>query len=333
MKSETTDFQVQTRFTNVGSSSASVTTGFAIDVPGSARVQVSIPSGVSGAATCLEQIELFENGSLVLAGIDSDGVSVTTFDEEVVVTYDAGFELHLLPREVPLFGCYFSFWAHLTPEFMVGKSLVGLMGTPNGDATDDWKDSTGAVLPMPDDDEAFFGTAYNYCVDNWCIAQESASLFTYSGGDTFASISGCNEAYDVALEAAVKGAIDDALDTICDGDIECLVDGITGGTEAATAFLEDKEATETAAIERFEEDRISMTGEESSNEDSPDASSDEDSPDPSSDEDSPDATSDEDSSDEEDSPFEQFFDFVFAPFRFVWGLIQDLIDSFFDLFT
>lgn len=91
--------------------------------------------------------------------------------------------------------------------------------------------------------------AYEYCRTNWCIENESDSLFTYSDDESFESISGCSVEYDSDLQAKVQAELaadtsllkdiccyddDDDSETNDSGsgcDFACLIDGVCGGQE------------------------------------------------------------------------------------------------------
>ena len=93
-------------------------------------------------------------------------MSVTVDGDDITVAYGDAFELHILIRESSSFGCYFSFWSYISNEFLVSKSLFGLLGTPNGDVNDDWKDTFGNALALPTGNDAYFQPAYDYCRGN-----------------------------------------------------------------------------------------------------------------------------------------------------------------------
>ena len=61
-------------------------------------------------------------------------------------------------------------------------SSVGLMGTPTGTTKDDWMGVDGQTLMIPETDRV--EAAFNYCVDNWCVDQDS-SILVYEDGLSF----------------------------------------------------------------------------------------------------------------------------------------------------
>jgi hypothetical protein len=67
------------------------------------------------------------------------------------------------------------------PDSPALTDVTGLLGTPNGDQSDDFKDKNGNIVSRP-------GSEYNqfkYCSANWCNQDESASLFEYADGFGF----------------------------------------------------------------------------------------------------------------------------------------------------
>lgn len=62
------------------------------------------------------------------------------------------------------------------------KDSVGLLGTPTGDTKDDWMGIDGQTLMLPDSNQE--QAAFEYCVDNWCVSQES-SILTYEDGSSY----------------------------------------------------------------------------------------------------------------------------------------------------
>lgn len=62
------------------------------------------------------------------------------------------------------------------------QSSIGLLGTPNGKTSDDWMQPDGMTLAIPDHDR--HSASFQYCVDNWCVAQED-SIMVYEDGATY----------------------------------------------------------------------------------------------------------------------------------------------------
>lgn len=66
----------------------------------------------------------------------------------------------------------------LPSSFTTGKTFIGLLGTPNGDIHDDIMATDGTPIStfIPNEEGR-----YNYCRDNWCLRDDTNSLFFYEG--------------------------------------------------------------------------------------------------------------------------------------------------------
>ena len=107
-----------------------------------------------------------------------------------------------------------------------------------------WVTTSGTPIQLPNDPaELLFETAYNYCVDNWCIKQAGDSLFSYPDGKGFADYNGCDIPYNNAIEQAVNNAGAELV-SLCAGDTGCLVDGALGTRDDAEVALKDEEVFE-----------------------------------------------------------------------------------------
>lgn len=68
------------------------------------------------------------------------------------------------------------------------------------------------VIDVPDDDQVLFiGAAYEYCMANWCIANESGSLFDNTDDKSFAEVSGCDRPYDSEIENRIQERNDQSV--------------------------------------------------------------------------------------------------------------------------
>ena len=123
------------------------------------------------------------------------------------------------------------------PEYREGETILGLMGTPNGNPDDDWVAPDGTVLAIPTTQEGrMFAEAYNYCVDNWIVDDASKSLFTYARSDeSFEIFYGGDEPYDNDIEDAIANPPQELAD-ICGDDAMCILDGTVGDLEDARQF-------------------------------------------------------------------------------------------------
>jgi hypothetical protein len=120
-----------------------------------------------------------------------------------------------------------------------GETFVGLLGTPDGDKSNDWTGKDGSVFPV----KAKSGVdEYNYCVPNWCVQEEEASLFIYDGEKKFDDFNQCDQEPDYETEECVENPPQE-LAGICGLEgRECLVDGCVAGPEAAEQAVQAKQA-------------------------------------------------------------------------------------------
>lgn len=105
------------------------------------------------------------------------------------------------------YGCVLAAKICLPPSMLATEKVVGLMGTPNGDKSDEWMDQYGTTLQRG---TGLWKKAYDYCTQNWCVRDASESIFGYPEGESWATHAegGCvdNIEYDPETELAVMDA-------------------------------------------------------------------------------------------------------------------------------
>lgn len=238
-QSLTSDFMIQGRFGKVGF--PTVTTGVvarpSLDLP---VVQVSMatrPGAPRTFAGC--PVELYVDGvSRTLAeGSGTTLATANTSRATISVDFPTA-EVTIVLRTSSYQGvCYFSVNYILPDGCLEGEELVGILGSPNGEASDDWMTRNGTVLPLPAGASSyFFQGAYDYCTTHWCMRNESESLFTYESGRSFADFENCDGVYDETLDSRVANA-PQFLRDLCGDDIGCIIDGLTLGPGAAEDYL------------------------------------------------------------------------------------------------
>lgn len=124
-------------------------------------------------------------------------------------------------------------------DYRTNETFVGLLGSPNGDRKDDWMTPQGSPVSIQADKR--FEPAYKYCTENWCVEDETESLFTYSNPDNngFDEYYNCDAPYNTDIEDAVANA-PEALISICAGDITCIIDGVAGNIADAESDLQNE---------------------------------------------------------------------------------------------
>jgi hypothetical protein len=126
------------------------------------------------------------------------------------------------------------------PDLLEGTT--GLLGTPNGDRTDEWiVPGTGEVLELVQ----YGAEPFGFCTNHYCVERESDSLFVYeelSHKDRYS----CSN--DFPGEVDLSSPPDDILAICGEEDAECLMEGILGGQDAAIRKLDIEQKIEAIAL-------------------------------------------------------------------------------------
>ena len=235
--------EIHGRFEQIGGDlQASVTRAIVVNDSNEGRVQVSL-SPAASAPSC--DPTFYVDSQLV--SLDASGnfangfVTISSTTDEIAVVFSSSeVEVRLIRRVSASFGgCFFSVVLFI-PSALASAGLQGLYGgVPNGDPADDWLDSSGNPIAVPQDPmDLRFSAAYEYSTTNWCVANEMNTLFEFESGESFASYNLCSAPYNDALETQVSSA-SAALVSICQDDLACLVDGVAGTEQDALAYLQD----------------------------------------------------------------------------------------------
>jgi len=245
LKSLDSEFEIQGRMEEAGHFGGlkpAVTTGVAVresQEKGLPEVQVSMandPSAPDTVGSC--PVELYVDGEKLdlQLGFEWDDVKFSLYGQKITLEYPTV----RLELEVSFYGrCFFSVNYILLDDCRPDERLVGLLGTPNGNLSDDWMTRDGTTIPLPEGVGGFFfGPAYEYSTTNWCIADPEESFFTYEPSKDFYDYAHCGNAYNPDLEDQVNDA-DPDLQDLCDGDLGCVLDGIVLGEDAAEEELEN----------------------------------------------------------------------------------------------
>jgi len=248
-------FKIQERFTAIQSSDsstcaqASVSTGVVFADEGKPVIQISTPRSDKSSLDTVNlcPIDFYVDGTAYRLGatLGSSTVTVTLEnDNKIKIKHtDTFVSLDVTVHKSNTFGCYIMVQVALPGSFRTGQTLLGLLGTPNGNTDDDWMTPNGVVLEPPSSDlERLFSTAYDYCRENWCAQDSADSLFTYGVGESFDAIYKCDVQFSVEIENAFNAIITDPtsnqeLSDSCNGNVACLVDGLCGDMSDAQAAL------------------------------------------------------------------------------------------------
>lgn len=259
---ESPNFMIQERFSAVVSTictQASVSTGIAIQEENLPKIQLTLPKDLSAAespnmdtvAGCPLQFFLDGDPTTLESGTGTEDIEISVAGSLVEISFPfTGVEIRARVRESSAFGCFFTIQVFLPSTYRSDETIIGLLGKPNGNARDDWVGIDGTTLQAPaNQEDTLFSAAYNYCVDNWCIKTESQSIFAHIDPTSFDSVNKCDEDFADDLEDAVANA-SDAVKNLCGGDLFCVVDGVCGNLEDASAALLDQSELETAQEDR-----------------------------------------------------------------------------------
>jgi len=201
-------------------------------------------------------VELFVNGERQeFLDYSKNGVRVKQVGSTISIVYPS---LLRVDMHTAFFGrCYFTTDFYLFDCDDRSDSVIGLLGSPNGNPNDDWMTTDGDVLELPVDvSKYFFGPAFKYTKENWIITDENESLFNYEEGQDFTTFSDPTQDYDPEYENTVNNVSDDIID-ICGDDLGCRIDGESLGTDAAVEYVENPASKRTAGS-RVDEDGFEL---------------------------------------------------------------------------
>jgi len=228
----------------------SVLQGIAVQDEGSTapKVQLSIPRESSPLGTVLGDdkciLDFFVNDvEHHLAG----GYE----DDELLVTVHKSFEVRLKYKKT-------GFWVKLRMGYFEGcllqtcyyipasDNIIGLLGTPDNDVTNDWMKRDGTILPIPTDRFDRVGpAAYDYCTMNWCITDYTESIFHYNEiafGYDFGYYNRCELEYGVSLAEFIE-VVDETVVAKCRKELSCMMDALEGGLEFALEAVRIRNAS------------------------------------------------------------------------------------------
>jgi hypothetical protein len=233
-------FEVQARFSALDHDDrTSKITAVAIsEGVGTPVVQLSIPENPSATTekvdVCL--LDLWVNGthrSIYEGSGQDDAVEVTVSGKRVNLLYKStGAAVTVDIMSSSTFQCFLNTFVCLPDSLF---DAIGLMGTPNKIIADDWMDQDGNSLPLPTSpDGLLYELAYEYCTMNWCLQNESDSLFSYENGFDFHFYENCNAAYPGSVTSEEAS---DELIARCEGNTACVTEGLIGGDEGTENAL------------------------------------------------------------------------------------------------
>ena len=219
--------QVQTRFEKHGEFASLATAVAATAGVGTRVVQLSIVNN--------HDLQLFVDNELIAVNddIEYEDSQVTVYRENgyyFIFFKSTGRSVRV--RYDDLSFRHLSIRVSLPPGFR-NDDIRGLLGSPDSDPRNDWTMADGTVLDIPANpgDQG----QYDYCRQNWCIADESESIFTYSEEANFFDLSGCFESFPGTLNL---GNVSPEVLNLCGTNAACIENGIELRVDGAQKFLE-----------------------------------------------------------------------------------------------
>ena len=235
--------QVQGRMTRMGTRDVSLLHAIAVqdEASTSPKVQFSIPiesrSSLFGTELGDEQcvLDFFVNETEYNL---ADGYE----DDEILVTVHGNY------NEVRLKYKQTGFWVKLRMGYYKGcllqtcyyipdtDNVIGLLGTPDNDATNDWVTRDGVKQLIPEERLDRVGqAAYDFCTTNWCMRDHMESIFHYNEidfGYGFDYYNRCDLDYGETLAEFIEG-VDETIVTACEKELACMMDALEGGLDFA----------------------------------------------------------------------------------------------------
>lgn len=105
-------------------------------------------------------------------GYDDAKVAVVAAGTKITVTYKTtGMETTIN---------YFKCRMNICLKLPMTDVTYGVLGTPNGDAKDEWTTLTGELFEPVSRAEGMRKAGYDFCALNFCLRDETQSLFTYA---------------------------------------------------------------------------------------------------------------------------------------------------------
>ena len=178
-KSMDSDFQIQARLEGLrpagDTAGPAVTTGVVVRDPGLPTLQVNVASPNSPTsqmfAGCPLDLYVDEVATDITSwqGVPGARVVMDAGAGKVIVEYLSSNMRLDIRVKIHRNKCYFTV-DYFLADCYHDERLIGLLGSPDGDKTNDWMTQEDEVIPLPEGDVSkfFFEPAYNYSVNNWC---------------------------------------------------------------------------------------------------------------------------------------------------------------------
>jgi len=229
---------VQARYVHLGPNTAiSVAKGVAIQDEGEtpivqitvADLKESIGNDMGDGCTLLFFIDGKQRD--LKEGSGDSRVTVTTSQD--LKTIKVKYPVSEMEVTVNYFKCRMNFSVRIPNT----DRIVGILGTPNGNVTDEWTTLNGTVIPLPvNHADRLRKPGYDYCSTYFCNRDAEKSLFTYpEDGIDFDSYQRCDLPFGDTLEELMENVPQWVLDA-CGKEMACIMDVRNGNVEDAKAL-------------------------------------------------------------------------------------------------
>jgi len=253
IKSFDSDFFVQTRFM-IGAGHGlqgqhdypvTVTRSVVFNTgePGVPDIQVDVPDSIVDGCPYTFYVNGQEVPNFFATGTGTNKVIASQGGGRVVIFRytETGTRIEIDARLSKKNGCNMAFQVCLPKRRFEGERVIGLLGSPDDDQSNDWMQSDdGTALTVPSSRfDKLFQPAYDYCTQQWCIDNEGDSKFTYTDGRDFDYYNYCNNAYDDNGITDFLNNVPAEVVTQCGAEnYECLLEGTAGDPEDAVTATE-----------------------------------------------------------------------------------------------
>eukprot|EP00980_Cylindrotheca_fusiformis_P012252 scaffold2993_cov154-Cylindrotheca_fusiformis.AAC.1 len=249
------EIQVQTEAVENHPMRYAVTTGLVVTEDNLPKIQVSMPRFPDATEDVVTMkgcpVQLFVDGVPrdVRTGSGAPGVTVQTKKNRILIEYPStGLQLDMQVTEWRN-TCHFSV-DYVLGDCRCGETLVGILGSPNGDWHDDWMEEDGTPVDIPPDDHCRrFECGFNYS-KTWCVPEEDSN-FDYGDGTDYDTYDECYDDYDEEMEEVVEEPSEECEEKCTINgvlDEGCVIDCEVMGGEAGDEYVEKDEETPTVTF-------------------------------------------------------------------------------------
>jgi len=244
VKDTTTNFEIRGRFQHQEAKNRVTVTravAFRTGVVGDPDISFQTLDGGDDSCDIIMYKDKEEHNITTIPNVAEIGTNA-----HLIYVYTRGSSISISYKYSDRFGCVMSVSVCLPDDSGNNDKVVGLLGTPNNDKTDDWMESTlpyNSITVPASKKDLRMKKSFDYCVDNWCVKEPTQSLFTYEENDTkdFNHYNKCGEeVFDKAFEDLFDKASEE-LKQKCNNDDACIIETLNGTEEDARNLKEAEE--------------------------------------------------------------------------------------------